>query len=124
MNKNIKLKVKKTLKSIWQEVKENKFMLAYMTSVVIMQDSTCFAGKLDTNLPWSQGLDNFKEQITGPIAKVIACIALTGGGISYIMGTSQLTQNAGKVGLGTGFVTGVPSLVDYFSAPSSSGCLF
>ena len=49
MNKNIKLKVKKTLKSLWQEVKKNKFMLAYMTSVVIMQDSTCFAGKLDTN---------------------------------------------------------------------------
>lgn len=124
MNKNIKLKVKKTLKSLWQEVKKNKFMLAYMTSVVIMQDSTCFAGKLDTNLPWSQGLDNFKEQITGPIAQAVSCIAIAGGAASYIMGSSQITQQASKIGIGTGVVTGAPTLVKYFADPGSSGCLF
>lgn len=125
MNKNIKLKVKKTLKSLWREVKENKFMLVYMTSVVIMQDSTCFATSvdLDTNLPWSEGLGNFKDQITGPLAKVVSCIAIAGGAGSYIMGSSQITQQASRIGIGTGVVTGAPSLVKYFS-DQTSGCLF
>lgn len=123
MNKNIKLKVKKTLKSMWQEVKENKFMLAYMTSVVIMQDSTCFATDLDSKLPWSAGLQSIEKEITGPLGKLVACIAIAGGAGSYVMGSSQLTQNASKIGIGTGIVTGAPSVVEYFSG-SSSGCLF
>lgn len=124
MNKNIKLKVRKTLKSLWQEVKENKLMLAYMTSVVIMQDTTCFANEISTDLPWANGLNKFKTEMTGPIAQTVSCIAIAGGAASYIMGSSQITQQASKIGIGTGVVTGAPTLVKYFAGPDSSGCLF
>lgn len=122
MNKNIKLKAKKSLKSIWQQVKANKVMLGYMTAVIIMQDTTCFAG-LSKDLPQSNGIENFYKEMTGPFAKTVCGIALAGGGVSYVMGTSQMTQMAGKAGIGLGFATGVPSILEYVS-DGSGGCLF
>lgn len=122
MNKNIKLKVKKHLKSIASQIWANKFMLAYMTAVVVTQDTSCFANASE-DLPWGSGLNKFYDEITGPMAATFSGIAIAGGGAAYVFGTSQLTQIGSKVALGAGVATGAPTLLKY-ATNQSGGCLF
>lgn len=125
MNSKMKEKIKRTAKHLYEEVKGNKFMLAYMTAVVMMQDTSIVsATKLNSSLPWSDGLDTLYTELTGPIPRAGACIAIATSAGMYMFGNSQITQMATKITFGSGAACAAPSLLEALAGNSASGCLF
>lgn len=125
MNRIIKIKMKKMAKQILSEIKANKYMLAYMTAVVVMQDTSIVsAAKLNSSLPWSDGLTTISTELTGPIPKIGSGIAIATGAGMYVLGNSQMTQLATRICFGTGAACAAPSLVDTLAGGNASGCLF
>ena len=125
MDSKMKRKIKRIAKHLYGEVKENKFMLAYMTAVVMMQDTSIVsATQLNSSLPWSSGLTTIYIELTGPIPKVGAGIAIATGAGMYMFGNSQVTQLATRVSFGAGAACASPSLLKALAGDEASGCLF
>lgn len=111
---------------LWKGMKDNKEEIITLSLVVIpavlIQDTSSASEITISQL--KTPITTLEQNLTGPIPKIGATIAMALGGLGWAMGTEQqITKFATRAAVGGGIAVGSGSVVSDVLAPSGS-CLF
>lgn len=102
-------------------------MTAALVVPILFDPGICHAATSDLNaqLPWSKGIGTLSNELTGPLPKIGATIAVATTGAMLAFGEANgLTKRAMQIVLGLGTAVGAVNLVDALTGATVAGCLF
>jgi|GEM_PF-1162951 len=133
--------MRKIIKSVKKFVSENKkelLQIGFMAVTIVLPDiinmthaqaaATLQSGNGQTiKMPWSTGINSLQSELTGPIPKIAATIAVAGTGMMMAFGEmSGLAKKGVQVVFGMGIAIGAVNLVSVVTGDATivSGLIF
>lgn len=125
------MKAKERIKKFIIKNKKELFQIGIMAAVVIVPMITgtsveAAQSGAGTNMPWSTGINALQKELTGPLPKIGATVAVAITGLMMSFGEmSGMTRKALQVVMGLGIAIGATTFVMTLSGDSTvSGCIF
>ena len=98
--------------------------LGIIVTLVVIPNLVFANETISTDMPWDSGVTKMRDALTGPLPKAGSAIAISGAGLLWMFGESQISRVAMRVALGSGIALAAPTAVTALSGVTVSGCLF